>query len=211
MQRQLLPARGFTLIELLVVVTIIMILAGLMLSVFRYANVKAATDRARAEISALSLALEAYKIDNGDYPRATDSTDTLDASKNGDAHVSPSGDTPYMLASLVLYKALSGDANLDGRLTAAGDYSSGEKPRVYFEFKSSLLNPRIPQGGTRAANSINGVLDPFRNVYGYSTLGTASSGTAGYNPTFDLWSTADYESNKTGCDNVTQQTWIKNW
>lgn len=59
---------GFTLIELLVVIAIIAILAGLLLSTAGYIQRKGASSRAEAEITALTVALENYKADNGDYP-----------------------------------------------------------------------------------------------------------------------------------------------
>ena len=55
-------------IELLVVIAIIAILAALVLQTAGYAQKKAATSRAEAEIAALSAALESYKVDFGDYP-----------------------------------------------------------------------------------------------------------------------------------------------
>ena len=219
LKRQTLPKRGFTLIELLVVISIIMVLAGLTLSLFRYANTKAASDRARAEIAALSLSIESYKIDNGDYPRSDD-TDKLNPRTNGNALLPTTGDTPYMLASLVLYKALSGDTNLDG---TGGDVDTTTKIKnpIYFEFKPSLLYPKVPAGITRTA-LVKAIVDPFRNVYGYSTIGSKATPVdgEGYNPTFDLWSTADSTGTKTsGGDTLvpgsttikTEMTWIKNW
>ena len=59
---------GFTLIELIVIVTIIVILAGLVLSTVGYVQKKAARSRAETEIAALSSACENYKADNGIYP-----------------------------------------------------------------------------------------------------------------------------------------------
>ena len=39
--------------------------------------------------------------------------------------------------------------------------------------------------------TVTAIADPFGNSYGYSTANQADPGTAkGYNPTFDLWSTA---------------------
>lgn len=67
-----LPCRraAFTLIELLVVVAIIAILAGLTLSTLGYVNRKGAESRARAEVAALSAAIDSYKLDFGVYPSA---------------------------------------------------------------------------------------------------------------------------------------------
>ena len=78
--------RGFTLIELLVVMTVIGILAGLVLSTAGYIQKKSARSRAEAEISAITAALESYKVEYGAYP---------------------SNSAPGSNGSLVLYKALA--------------------------------------------------------------------------------------------------------
>lgn len=59
---------AFTLIELLVVIAIIAILAGLTLSTLGYVNRKGAESRAKAEVAALSVAIDSYKLDFGSYP-----------------------------------------------------------------------------------------------------------------------------------------------
>ena len=59
---------GFTLIELLVVVTVIGILAAITLNIAGGVQRKAAMDQARAEIAAISNALEQYKNVNDEYP-----------------------------------------------------------------------------------------------------------------------------------------------
>jgi len=68
-----LPCRraAFTLIELLVVIAIIAILAALTLSTLGYVNRKGAESRARAEVAALSAAIDSYKLDLGAYPAQT--------------------------------------------------------------------------------------------------------------------------------------------
>jgi len=66
--------RGFTLIELLVVIAIIAILAGLVLNTAGYIQKKGASSRAEAEIAALTVALENYKADNGDYPQGSNTS-----------------------------------------------------------------------------------------------------------------------------------------
>lgn len=60
--------RGFTLIEMLVTITIIVILAGLSLSGFKYVTAKQASEQAKIQTQLLSKALEEYKLDNGNYP-----------------------------------------------------------------------------------------------------------------------------------------------
>lgn len=61
-------SHGFTLIELLVVVAIIGILASIAMPNFQHAQVKAKTTRAFADMRTLSTALEAYALDNNNYP-----------------------------------------------------------------------------------------------------------------------------------------------
>ena len=41
-----------------------------------------------------------------------------------------------------------------------------------------------------ATGNVAFIKDPFGNSYGYSTAGTGWNIRSGYNPTFDLWSTA---------------------
>jgi general secretion pathway protein G len=183
--RSSLSARGaFTLIELIVVITVIVILTGLVLSTVGYVQKKAARSRAETEIAAMSAALESYKADNGVYPNNGD-TNNLDARINGDPR-----STAYSQASLWLYKQLSGDSS--GNRSPTG--------KSYMDFKPKML---LPAGG---ADIVTAIADPFANSYGYSTAqGANPGGASGYNPTFDLWSTAGLTS---GTDST---QWIKNW
>lgn len=71
MKRKPSAIRGFTLIEILIVIAIIAILAGLLLRTAGYVQKKGAVSRAEAEMSALTVALENYKADHGDYPQGS--------------------------------------------------------------------------------------------------------------------------------------------
>src|SRR6266849_10559561 len=103
--------RAFHIVELLVVISIIIILAGLILSTVGYVQKKGARSRAETEIAAISAACESYKADNGIYPRGNANlsnttpydTDNLDARTNLD----PSA-AVYFAASLFLYEQLAG-------------------------------------------------------------------------------------------------------
>jgi prepilin-type N-terminal cleavage/methylation domain-containing protein len=182
--RSSLSARGaFTLIELIVVVTVIVILTGLVLSTVGYVQKKAARSRAETEIAAMSAALESYKADNGIYPRDPTTTDTLNAKD-------PINMTNYRAASQYLYGQIAGDADFDG--------VPNSNSKSYMQFKPNML-------GTDNANKVY-PRDPFGNSYGYSTIQAATGNTSvGYNPTFDLWSTAGLTS---GTDST---QWTKNW
>src|SRR5437773_909573 len=179
---------AFTLIELLVVIAIIIILAGLILTTSGYVQRKGARARAETEIAAMSSALESYKADNGIYPTDASTTEQLDSTTSFD----PSN---YQSASLYLYKQLSGDAT--GNRQPSG--------KSYFAFKPNMLSP------ADQTQNVQYIRDPFGNSYGYSTK-MAVSGTGGYNPTFDLWSTAGVAPSPTPTPPATQQDlWPKNW
>src|SRR5262249_13425994 len=181
MSKEVLPGscRGvrynaFTLIELVVVVGLILVLTGLVLSTVGYARKKSARARAETEIAAMAAACESYKSDNAVYPSNTD-TNNLDARTSGNAS-SPS----YNLASFYLYTMLSGDAI--GNRTPTG--------KSYMTFKPNML---LPPGGT---GTVIAIADPFGYSYGYSTIQAATGDTTkGYNPTFDVWSTAGLTTN----------------
>jgi general secretion pathway protein G len=180
---------SFTVLELLVVITIIIALAGLILATVGYVQKKGARSRAEAEIAAISAAMESYKADNGIYPREAATTDML----NAQSSTNPS---TYQTASLYLYKTLSGDASANLQPPAGS--------KSYFSFKPQML------GGAKDANgnltSVTYIRDPFGNSYGYSTIQAATgTSTVGYNPTFDLWSTAG------GTTTNDVVGWVKNW
>jgi general secretion pathway protein G len=59
---------GFTLIELLIVVAIIAILAGIALPNFLEAQTRAKVSRAMADLRSIATAIEAYRIDQNQYP-----------------------------------------------------------------------------------------------------------------------------------------------
>jgi type II secretory pathway pseudopilin PulG len=177
---------AFTLIELLVVIAIIIILAGLILTTAGYVRKKGARSRAETEIAAMSAACESYKADNGVYPSSAD-TNALN----------PSDGNPqdYQNACRYLYTRITGDSDDNPTTTSPTD------TRNYMgsALKQSMLSPNPPGANTY-------IRDPFGNSYGYSTVKASNpSGTIGYNPTFDLWSTGGVTS---GTD---QSQWITNW
>jgi general secretion pathway protein G len=63
---------AFTLIELLVTVTVIAILAGITLAAMGGVNQKATRDKTKAEVTAISNALEQFKSVRDDYPTNSD-------------------------------------------------------------------------------------------------------------------------------------------
>jgi type II secretory pathway pseudopilin PulG len=185
---------AFTVAELLIVLAVILVLAGLILATSGYVQKKGARARAEAEIAAISAALENYRADNGIYPidSANGATNTLDAR----TMFNPTA-VQYAAASVFLYKELSGDPT--GNRVPTG--------KSYFSFKPNML---LPKDQTQAVTAI---ADPFGYSYGYSTAYQASP-SKGYNPTFDLWSTAGTGIGSTPTPSpapTPQDQWIKNW
>src|SRR5207244_11913548 len=110
----------------------------------------------------------------------------------------------------VLYRALSGDRNLDRNVTTLDENFNidgttltpplSQLPQSYFTFKPNMLSP------ANQTQNVQYIQDPFSNSYGYSTIQAATQDTTkGYNPTFDLWSTAS------GTTIGDAPKWIKNW
>jgi type II secretory pathway pseudopilin PulG len=208
---------AFTIGELIVVIAIIILLLGLVLLIYPSVRMNAANSHAAAAIKELSAAIESYKTDNGGYPQEPTKTDVLDA-RNIPASQSTGVGSPYAISSLYLYECLSGDINDNGVIDAN---ETGKNYATDFFKPSRLFGPKV----NGKLTSVQYIMDPFGNSYGYSTAGLLleqeyqaqlttdpsasrppanSKGTRGYNPTFDLWSTAaDVSGNP--------NRWVKNW
>ena len=200
---------------MLVVMAVIAVLAAILLNLNGLVQSKAARTRALGEIQTLSSGCDSYKADNGSFPQDA-ITDALDPRADGNPN-----DGKYRNASLTLYKQLSGDLNADGR---NDPNATPPEPKGYL---SDFFTPqRMGVEATKTVGTANWVLyikDPYGNSYGYSTKGadaeqkfrtkvstdptaTRTAG-QGYNPTFDLWSTAG----KTTYDPTIANVWVKNW
>lgn len=208
------PHHAFTLIEMVTVVTVIVILAGLVISVAGFVQNKGAREKSLAQIKNLNLQCEAYKIDNGGYPR-NDDTDKLDPRVHFSA-ISGASAPLYQTACRYLYSSLS------------GDYEPAQKPdgipeegqRAYYNFKRDEMS--LAKNSDGSVKSVNYLQDPFGNCLGYSTIGALAeeeyrtelrknpskdrpATTKGYNHTFDLWSTGG------GSMSSGSAKWVKNW
>ncbi len=186
---------SFTLIELLAVMAVIVILASLVLSLASYLQTKGAQSRAQAEVQAIEAACESYKSDNGSYPVSTGTTNILLARSMGDP-VSANA-TMYQNSSFYVYSVLTGDTN-----------GSGIAVVSYLPIKPTMCARPTANVAISGTNRVQYLMDPWGNSYGYSTSGTSG----GYNPTFDLWSTAGntLTPNPGVAGDVTIK-WIKNW
>ena len=162
---------AFTLIELIVVTAVIIILTGLVLSTVGYVQKKGARARAEIEIAAMSAALESYKADNGVYPRDIDKQYRYVLMHSRQLNMQPLPST----SSFYLYSQLAGDSSGFRWCSKPGLKSICSLSQTCF-----CLGQR---------HSLSRYRDPFGNSYGYSTANQVNP-LKGYNPTFDLWSTA---------------------
>ncbi|MCG3146806.1 MAG: hypothetical protein PCFJNLEI_00240 [Verrucomicrobiae bacterium] len=62
---------GFTLVELLAVILMLVILAGLTIRVAGYVQRKTAITNARGDLTAMEMAIESFKLDQGRYPTSS--------------------------------------------------------------------------------------------------------------------------------------------
>src|ERR1700704_6422818 len=156
---------AFTILELLVVITIIIVLAGLILSTVGYVQKKGARSRAEAEMAAMSASLESYKAANGVYPQPS----------------------PTPGGSHALYQALAGDGDdaIGGTKQSTG--VPGSSGKSYMPLKSKMVSPDPNATPPPAVGTPFVIRDPFGNPYGYVAPGT-------HNPTFDLWSQGESNS-----------------
>ncbi len=221
---------AFTLIELLAVMAIILVLAGLIINIAGSAQYNSAKSRAMAEINALSTALENYKTDNGTYPPDPNTLSNSSASVTGLLNAQTNFDPTqsiYITNSEYLYQVLAGFP-----ITFGSASSTTTATKKYMDFTPQQLRA-VNSGDTVTVNNPKMyIVDPFGFSYGYSTIyaayvaqqnaaGTSTPNTMyGYNPTFDLWSTAGYalggKSTPTttvggGNAAVYSSLWVKNW
>lgn len=80
-EKHLSKRSGFTLIEIILVVVIIGILAGIAIPRMGGKTKRAQIAQAKGNITALSMAISEFEMENGSYPNSLD--DLLDTSKGG--------------------------------------------------------------------------------------------------------------------------------
>jgi prepilin-type N-terminal cleavage/methylation domain-containing protein len=163
--------RAFTLIELLTVIAIIAILAAITFGVVKGVNERAAIGQAKAELSSIAQALEAYKQQYGDYPQTGSFTP---AGVNGTPNV---GSITSASAQAVLLNALVGKAGPKGNvLRRPGGRTLIEISK--FALETADLPALEPTPVTSAVTLINNaLLDPWgrRYMYFYKNKDTPSA------------------------------------
>ena len=177
---------AFTLIELMAVITIIVILAGLVVTGMGFVTERQAKEKARVQIALISKALEEYKLDNGNYP-PTDSKDGLGTSAS------------------TLYESLFFEGYEYAKLTKNGGASPDPWKKTVKNIEvlksTKIYLPDFDPTSTKQGwvNLVTGAVavppgstvirDPWGNEYRYrSAFFGATPNDDTQNPDFDLWS-----------------------
>lgn len=156
--------QGFTLVELLTVISIIVILAGLSLGAFSWANRKSMQTKSEVQLRLLGNGIQQYFADAGAYPEAI-----------GDGSAKE---------SLLIYSMCFGDGvGEDGLVGTEDDVEVDGKPD---EWGTIYLNELDPNGGGKwfiGRNPPTGLYDPWSRLWSYR-----SGDDNNMNFDFDLWS-----------------------
>ena len=203
---------AFTLVEMLTVMAVIAILTSLVVATSGYVMNKAARERALGEIHEMASACESYKTDNGGYPQ-NKHTDALDPKLDANPITGAQAER-YKKACTELYSCLAGDFEPDN------DPDGVPEKKAYIHFTPNRL--QFSKKADGQIKQVKYIMDPFGNCYGYSTMQLVEEQkyredvrkdpktprpdiSRGYNPNFDLWSTAGQTSI------IEARKWVKNW
>jgi hypothetical protein len=177
--------RAFTIVELLVVISVIMILAGILTPVLVGVQGRARAKMAKTMISNLSVALDRYYHDFGQYPPDTGPFEFVDdGCQDGDTADYP--DDPFSLYKY-LYYGYVGQKPAMGGEDVPGILYNGRVYGPYFPFEKSMLRDC---GGPDAQI----VVDPWMNPFVYEenrshTTRRDSTPAAAHHPTrYDIYS-----------------------
>ncbi|CAN5463819.1 hypothetical protein BH09SUM1_BH09SUM1_31390 [soil metagenome] len=183
--------RAFTLIELLIVVAIIAILAAIAIPNFLEAQTRTKVTRAQSDLRAITVAVEAFHVDNAKYP-VCDPVD-FDGGVGLSAVTTP---VSYITAACVReifigkgvgrvfpfygYAGLSKDGIMDGTNGAAHWYMlfSYGPDLIQNELKTSLTTDDFPMFLGTVYDPTNGVISKG-NVYRAGGVIDGNGGQAG--------------------------------
>jgi len=190
--------KGFTLMELMVVLIIIGILFGIIFTGASYIFSAQAEKKARAEVISISLALDKFKNEEGDYPEADSSKSIEERGK-------------------ILFMSLSGWLDIDGDLIPKSERGSSFLPKDSFtlgEKNDDATEPFTLSGdqllGEISENLEIFLMDPYGNPYiyeyprsdGHPGFLLFSKGADGQSSTFNSELTSTPEKQPIDFDNI---------
>ena len=167
--------RGFTIIEIMAVAAVIALLAGILLGLSHYVNLRSNNMRTKSEIAALSIAIEMFRADSGVYP--TSSVIRIDTNLFGE-----------------IFAQVTNSALLYSQIVSSSSHRQYFKPTskqwtntfVWSDCACTYTN-NCPCGFTNVTYYIPYLIDPWGRPYNY--FNPRSITTAQINrATFDLFS-----------------------
>lgn len=167
-------AGGFTLIELVAVIAIIGVLATITFNVALGVRSRARLGKARVEIAALAQALEAYKLQYGDYPQTGSAAEMLRSliGRRGPLGATITG---RPLIETVRFATVDGE---DPFTSASAELVDpfGQPYRYAYKTGGTWRNPGFvlcsagPDGGVAGTLPADGIItDTFLSAYNSST------------------------------------------
>lgn len=174
-------APAFTLIELLGVVVVIAVLVVIVLGVSTYTRQGLGRAKARSQIAAIAMALEAYKADWGYYPRTGSERLSADGSKEA-------------TNNWYLYRALSGVHGKRYMTFPASLVWTNPAPAMtaIYQTVSTVTNSGIITTNFAVGWNIPGVpniFDPWKNPYVYYNSPTTPYGLTNSGPNLPSYGT----------------------
>jgi general secretion pathway protein G len=171
--------RGFTLVELLIVIAIIGILSVVVVVAVGGAQAKSRDTKRKADIKAISMALESYKSFQSAYPKAPES-DVSGCTNDRNGYTRVDKESPCVnLSNLVSKGYLSAFPVDPSQNTVVGYYYRTNGTAS--EYKLVKFNPEMLKGATGdSCKEISGeYFDPERPCNAYQVSSNASV-TAGW-------------------------------
>ena len=150
----------FTLVELLTVIAVIAILAGIAIPVVVGMQSKGRETAARADMSAIKLALTQFKADYSIFPVAPAASDDtlLRAAFNKDTSEHKDSDIDAMIAELTTIKTTPGTGNVPESVTS---FTYNKKKRKYLDAPAKPIAPNPLVTGSAVFSK----LDPWGRRY----------------------------------------------
>lgn len=217
-QKRPVRRNAFTLVELITVISVIVILFGLVVGGYTYADRSAKRSRSEITVKAARSGLESYKEKFGSYPMPA----------NPDTTVAVADKSYIAGGGACLYQALSGDGfdQIDG---AQGEGSPTSDGNLDDNETANLVMTDMPRELWISLDGLYFMADGFGHPIRYIKSAPTVASTPGQPPpepttinvgTYDIWSYGEDDQNimatsiqaaESSAGNRMDAKWIKNW
>ncbi len=152
--------KGFTLVELLVVIAIIAVLGGMITGISVWARQRAMFAKAKANITSITVALEAYNQSNGVYPSA--------------GIPGKAKDVPEMLFRGLYRGNLKAEGSRDNHLADWPAQSIGKWTGSFMNLYQEPDDQELDFSGSNRQECV--LLDPWGHAYHYVEFDSRATG-----------------------------------